>query len=635
MIPTRCRTPLVLALIAALSLPAASHAAWTTNGIPVTTAPGFQHAMGMLHDGKGGVFTFWLDEGSSPPGLKAQLFTSEGIRAPGWPADGLLLVEHVTGVQAAFWIQDALFLLYQTGDPWDIDLEFHVLRTPLDPGAGPWPKVGATVARHFAFAAPDGEGGALLNLADTVSPDSVRVQTSRLDETGATLWSTTRTYQRDVPWIPMASSMIGDGAGGAYLAGSVASGPNQDVWVLRLDATGQPATGWDEDGVALTSAGGMHNHPRLAPSGGGVMVTWTKNQGLGGLWLFAGRIEGSGVPAASPWGFAGVPFADAVSTYAQSASDLGHGVLAAWTELSQVTFSDRVIVQRIRQLGTVQVADGITVAETPYPQLLMSMRPDGEGGGYVSWLEERGGGSGLDVYVQRFDENGPSWPGTGVLVCDAPGDQYGAILSGGAFEDLFVLWSDDRVSVAERDVYLARVTPDGVVPAQMALVSARAEFDRVELTWQGHDGPAEARVERSADGVAWRAVGHVSRDGTDRFVFTDFDVRPGDRWAYRLADPSGEPLTAVEWVNVPAAAGLAVRGFVAGGAPVVLATLAQGPARLEVYDVAGRRIEQVAVMADRAGEHRITLGIDPAPGLYLLRLEQDGVRATARAARLR
>jgi hypothetical protein len=72
--------------------------------------------------------------------------------------------------------------------------------------------------------------------------------------------------------------------------------------------------------------------------------------------------------------------------------------------------------------------------------------------------------------------------------------------------------------------------------------------------------------------------------------------------------------------------------------PEVELTLGTGaPARVDVLDVAGRRIESRDLAGLGAGPHTLRLGASEAlaPGLYWLRLTQDGREARARMLVLR
>ena len=71
-----------------------------------------------------------------------------------------------------------------------------------------------------------------------------------------------------------------------------------------------------------------------------------------------------------------------------------------------------------------------------------------------------------------------------------------------------------------------------------------------------------------------------------------------------------------------------------GELSVAFSLLDAGPARLEVFDLAGRRVADREVGALGAGRHVLPLGRF-APGVYLVRLSQGSRSATIRTAVMR
>jgi hypothetical protein len=90
-----------------------------------------------------------------------------------------------------------------------------------------------------------------------------------------------------------------------------------------------------------------------------------------------------------------------------------------------------------------------------------------------------------------------------------------------------------------------------------------------------------------------------------------------------------------------AGGGLSLVGFrpnpARGRISVAFSLQSPGPARLTVYDIAGRRVYESEVGWMGSGSHVLPLGPDfrPAPGLYNLRLVQGGRSAHARAVVVR
>lgn len=102
---------------------------------------------------------------------------------------------------------------------------------------------------------------------------------------------------------------------------------------------------------------------------------------------------------------------------------------------------------------------------------------------------------------------------------------------------------------------------------------------------------------------------------------------------------SGQEVFAGEvWVDVPQLR-LALRGAVpslaVGGRLQVEFTLGgQGPARIDMIDVAGRVVRAVEVGSRGPGAHSVELAGDAPlrPGIYFLRLRQSGEEVRARIA---
>jgi hypothetical protein len=185
---------------------------------------------------------------------------------------------------------------------------------------------------------------------------------------------------------------------------------------------------------------------------------------------------------------------------------------------------------------------------------------------------------------------------------------------------------------------------DVETPTLLSLVSAHAAPDRVELVWFAPARDvASATVYRRSEGDDWSDRGRISADGTGRLTFEDADVIAGTRYGYRLGvvASGAEEFLGESWVEVPAAAEMALAGFrsnPAGDDLSVEFSLPDGaPARLELFDVGGRRIASREVGTLGAGTHVVTFESErrPAPGVYLLRLSRGDRSLTTRGAILR
>jgi hypothetical protein len=172
----------------------------------------------------------------------------------------------------------------------------------------------------------------------------------------------------------------------------------------------------------------------------------------------------------------------------------------------------------------------------------------------------------------------------------------------------------------------------------VSLVQATASPEVVELAWHA-PGLAVAQVQRFHPGGDWLTIAVLERDGLDRIVWGDRDIVPGERYGYRLVDEAGH-IHAETWVSVPTHYRLALAGTqpnpAVSGARVVLSLPRRGPARLDVIDVAGRRVASRDLSDLSPGTHQVRVAeLDRLPaGVYMLKLSQGSESAIGRMVRI-
>jgi hypothetical protein len=181
---------------------------------------------------------------------------------------------------------------------------------------------------------------------------------------------------------------------------------------------------------------------------------------------------------------------------------------------------------------------------------------------------------------------------------------------------------------------------DLAVPVQVSLVTAEAHEDLVNLRWFAaeHEGQPIA-LERNHGDDGWTPLTMLHADGGGHLEYTDRDVRPGERYGYRLVvNENGRDRALGEvWVDMPSPLAFALDGLRPNPSPgdlVVAFTLPRtGRARLQLLDVAGRAVLDRTFDDLGAGRHVERLadrGGVPA-GVYLVRLEFEGERQTRTA----
>lgn len=125
--------------------------------------------------------------------------------------------------------------------------------------------------------------------------------------------------------------------------------------------------------------------------------------------------------------------------------------------------------------------------------------------------------------------------------------------------------------------------------------------------------------------------------------FEDRSIHPGARFGYRLGvlRDGVESWLGETWIDVPAAATLALRGPrpnpSSAGLRIDFSLPSRDPARLDVLDIGGRRVLERDVGSLGIGDHSVRLNgpgeLDP--GVYLVQLRQGRETLTVKAVLIR
>lgn len=208
-----------------------------------------------------------------------------------------------------------------------------------------------------------------------------------------------------------------------------------------------------------------------------------------------------------------------------------------------------------------------------------------------------------------------------------------------------VLWitSDPAIPGYEDTCVTVIRCRDIITPVLVSLASVEAATDRVRLVWSVGSGEyAPIQAWRRSPGSDWLSLGAVTLT-SDGARYEDLSVRPGERYAYRLElqGPEGALFSGETWVDVPGVVVLGIDGLTpnpaTGDLEVSFALPGGGGARLELYDIAGRRIVMREVGHLGPGHHRERIAAqgDLPSGVYTVRLVQGPQHASIRAVVMR
>lgn len=134
------------------------------------------------------------------------------------------------------------------------------------------------------------------------------------------------------------------------------------------------------------------------------------------------------------------------------------GAIISWQE-SRYDVSYNLYAQRIDKNGyLLWKRDGIAICMATGNQLRSHLIPDGTGGAIISWIDARSGK--YDIYAQRIDSTGViQWSLNGVGICTAPGNQYSPCSAPDGSGGFYFVWWDDRE--VNRRIYCQQVDSYG------------------------------------------------------------------------------------------------------------------------------------------------------------------------------
>lgn len=240
--------------------------------------------------------------------------------------------------------------------------------------------------------------------------------------------------------------------GGAIVAWADTRNGLHDIYAQRIDAWGR--TLWTPGGVSVCVLDSLQSEPQIITDmAGGAIITWYDKRN--GNWdVYAQRVDGEGAAA---WSLNGVPVA--VTSGDQRAprivSDGDGGAIIAWWDWRGA--DDDIYAQRLNSLGAPQwTTNGVAVSTASYPQLDITMIPDGFGGAVLAWDDYRDGSGYSDVYAQRINSSGAGlWTANGVALCVQPNSQWVTTLVSDGAGGAVATWYDYRGTYS--DIYSQRV----------------------------------------------------------------------------------------------------------------------------------------------------------------------------------
>jgi len=344
------------------------------------------------------------------------------------------------------------------------------------------------------------------------------------------------------------------------------NGNNWDIYAQRLDSMGYAV--WDSGGIPIVAtAGHQYDHRVVSDENGGAFIVWMDYRN--GNWdIYAQHMDSTGNIL---WDSTGVPVA-------------------------------------------------VVSGDQEYPSLV----PDTEGGLFVVWEDERSGST-PDIYAQHISSDGtPVWQDNGIPVCTASNHQRRPKTILAPDGGIYVAWYDYRVSLTQADVYMQRISPDGIPLWQengIPVSTAPTDENGVRIIPDGMGGAIVAwvagdvyaqRVDSSGN-LLWNPSGVVIcsemgnqwgveliPDGSGGAILTWIDERLGvinsDLYAQRVS-AEGVVLWQINGIQITGATGNQTMPVIvpddSGGAFIVWQDNRAGAANSDIY---GQHISQNGII---------------------------------------
>lgn len=628
---------------------------WPTDpaiNVAIVDTAGDQAGQRVFADAGGGVFVSWDDPIRTWSGLRLQRLTSRGAVSPGWPPLGMLVADTTAGSQYQVVVgsgPDAVIAA------WLRNGVNRLLAQRVDTnGVRQWSPGGVDFANGNELSAvvamPDGGAMFFFRRDYLFAIDTVYVE--RLDGSGAPAWPQ-RVLCDAVGWQRfLQATMVSDSEvvvswqDGRTTPNSFDPQANEIyAQKLKLDGTEQ----WAHNGIRILTEGHVaHIVPNWQGGFAGSFI-YNENPAHGDLKIVDIGSNGQPMPG---WPINGLviendPNKGGLGGVSVSPTD--GSLLVVWWDAYQ---SRRPWAQKVDALGNfVWPNGGVPLFDSTATLASISTMPDGDGGMFVTLEYPL---TDTDIFAQHVRTDGSkSWPGWGVPVSTATGVQWSSEIAPDSSGGAFFCWYDFRNASYDQDLYAQHVNADGslggvVTATEASAVEASYEGGCARIVWYASNAAGvEFTVERDAGDGSWAAIGSATADGTGRLTHRDCGVQQGATYAYRLEWNDDGTVRSTAPISLTVGAGPRLGLALPAPNPIlreatVEFTLPRGAhVRLEVLDLAGRRVATILDGNQAAGVHRLAwrpvegVGGRLAPGCYVLRLSSEGSSLSRRVVVLR
>ncbi|NCI50335.1 T9SS type B sorting domain-containing protein [Sediminibacterium roseum] len=296
------------------------------------------------------------------------------------------------------------------------------------------------------------------------------------------------------------SSVVSDGAGGAYTVWVDNRSLTNNIYIQHFNATGIAL--WGANGKKICSVDRTRSTVMItSDEAGGAIVAWIENQGgATGDDIYVQRFNSAGQEM---WTADGVLTTGAdYQNLDQIVSDGNGGVFLAFNDWNGDT---HVYGQWVNSSGAVQWGTGTRLSTSLSNQSGTKLVADGNGNAIYVWNDNVNNLThGIDIYAQKINAAGqPVYAATGLRISsNVQADMWPKIISDGN-HGAIITW---QIGSGPGAVYAERINGSGTrLWASGAGISIAGSVDNYSIATNGSNGMI----------VAWRSGDHIRSQNFD------------------------------------------------------------------------------------------------------------------------
>jgi hypothetical protein len=381
---------------------------WTAGGVALCTAANGQLLPQLAPDGEGGAIVTWMDfRGGGTSDVYAQRVNSTG--SPKWTTNGVPVCTAPLSVYDVTINSDGVFgaIITWADARSGAGLDIYAQRVDSE-GLPKWTVNGVALCvtannQYAPILTTDQAHGAIVAWVDErTGTDDIYAQ--RVNEFGVATWIADGEKISTAVSDQLDPTIVSDGASGAIIAWRDRRAGNFDIYAQRVDATG--VSQWMGNGVALCTAPGDQWSPTIASDNvGGAIIAWPDSRAGGPTEdIYVQRVDQSGT---SLWTAGGVVIcaAEGHQAYQTIVSDGASGAIVTWYD-ERWGASD-IFAQRVDASGApLWSSNGVWICTAASYQFYPEIATDGASGAIITWFDDRADDDLYDVYAHRVDASG-------------------------------------------------------------------------------------------------------------------------------------------------------------------------------------------------------------------------------------